>query len=273
MFLSVGLTTHAASAKETSRDSSVSVEIGRDSTNSTFGSATLDLAVAGGNILGLTVGTNQTRDPATGTRTVSREFGVHFVIHPDRKFSFTPAFDAWGARTDLSSRSLRLDATMNLENWSFGLEPEGRTLLWTTRFQRVRQIRTGAAGLNAHVAYVGLDRWMLQARAGTMNFGGERFRDFVYSYYVTDSAFAGTSGLVKNYVALRASWEFFRDWTLGVDLRRSTYILDGSRSTGFGADVRYAFHPSWLAACRFGTSQVERRQALRSHSLAMTYIF
>lgn len=270
LILAVGFLNPAVQAEEPA-DNSVRFELGRDSDGGTFGNLGADFLLNDG-LLFVNGGSNRVKRASSGETSITRHFGFGYTFDPFGFFSFTPSVDVWGARTDLASRSLLLDGTFNLQDWSLGLELEGKSLTWTVADPTTRKVRTGAVGASIHVDYVGFKNWQLQFRAGGTSYGGEKFENFVYSYYLTDSAFAASSGLVKNYLSFGLNRKF-NSWTVGANYRATNYVVGGARSKSVGVEAGYAINKSWTLGGSWSTARTDGGERFRTVSIHALYSF
>jgi hypothetical protein len=245
--------------------SSVALEVGRDNNGGTLGGLSAEFALRKDDYFSLHAATSQVKDHVTGEKSSVRSFGLGYTFGSQALFSFTPSLEVWGGRSDLQTRSFLLDVTVNLQDWSFGLQPEFKSLTWatapTTGTTKAKPTRTGAGGARAHVDYYGINHWTFGVFGGALNYGGERFDNFYYSYLMTDAAITQSSGLVKSYVGASIS-AHYGDWTIGVHTARSTYLVGNVAANSVGLDVKYELSRNWTLGYGISSSKAEESPAV-----------
>lgn len=260
----------AAQAADTDHLSSVQLTAGRDKTGGSFADLSGGISLKNGDTLNLNGATNRVESEASGETSNTRSFSFAYSFHPDGDWSLTPSVHVWGARSDLTTRSFLLDYTMNFSMWSFGVQPELKSLMWASTDDPDEKKRTGAAGLHVHVDYFGVKRWLLSIHGGSLNYGGERFDQFLDSYVVTDSAFAQSSGLVKSYGGLAVSYRW-QDWDFTLNLQKTTYLVGGETGNSAALEGKYRINWSWAVGLEHSSSKVEGGPPTNTNALSAAY--
>ena len=253
-----------------SAPSSVSVSFGRDNANGSFGGLDAEIGFAGGDAIFAGGSTNKYKDSVTGEASGTRSYYLGYSLNPDGRWSFTPSLDVWGARSDLTTRSVLVEVGLNLTDWSFSIQPEFKSLLWASADNPKEKKRSGAFGLHAHVEYLGVEDWSFEVRAGSTNYGGQKFDQFLYSYYISDSAFAQSSGLAKNYAGAAIKYRL-TNWQMSLRARKSSYLVGSTTSTTVTAGIKWRFHPSWRGGYEVSSSKSSESSPVSSNSVSLSF--
>lgn len=261
----------AESEKSVKPPSSIFLEFGSGDNHTSFGTLGLDFGLSSGHIITFNFSSQKIEEPATKEESTTRSFAASFIYDPYGDWAVTPSFERWGARSDLTSNSLLVDATRNLENWSFGFRPEFKSLIWTSANAPDEKKRTGALGLHLHADYFGLKNWTFYTRFGGLNYGNKRFNDFIYGYYVTDSAFAQSTGLVKSYFTLGVAYRL-KKLLLGLSSQSTRYVVGNIESISGTLEAKYDLSKSWTIGINstvYKTKENDTRS--RSSALNLSY--
>lgn len=250
--------------------SAITVDVGRDNAGGTFGGIGADFGLPNGDLIFAESSSSRVKDKATGKTSSTRTFTLGYSLDPEGSWSLTPRFEHWGAKSDLSTNSFSLEAAINRQDWIFALEPEGKSLVWTSARDANIKRRTGAFGIHAHIDYIGWERWSFQLRGGTTNYGGQRFENFRDSYLITDSAFAQSSGLVKNYGGVSIRYRI-GDWSFGVGSQKSDYVVPGTSSVSWTGRIKWRFVPNWVVGYEFSNNKPNDGNATQSHGLSLAF--
>lgn len=248
--------------------SDIILEGGKDNQQNTFGNLSVDLGLSNGDLLFVNGQSSKYKDQTTGEISTTRGFGLGYTFNPDDPLSITPSYQNWGARSDLATNSLLLDFTWNLADWTLGIQPELKTITWETTANS--KVRTTLGGLNAHIDYLGVKNFDFQIFAGGMNDGNQKFQNFLYSGYITDSAMALESGLVKNYAGIGLIYHLLK-WTLGANAQNTTYIVDTIKSKSWSGFVKYQITKAWSLGYTYTHIDTQDNPSTYSNALRVGY--
>jgi hypothetical protein len=246
------------------------LEGGKDSAQNAFGSVNVDLGLENGDLLFFNASASRDKDPTTEQTSTVHGFGLGYTFDPDDLLSFTPSFQNWGARSDLVSNSLLFDVSWNPKDWTLGLQPEIKTLTWATTLPGQEKVRTTMGGLNFHIDYFGVKHFDFQLFGGGWNTGRQRFQNFLYSGYITDSAQALESGLIKNYGGLGVTYHLFQ-WTLGVNAQSTTYIVDDIKAKSWSGSAKYDVTKAWSLGYIYTHIDTDGNPSTSSNALRLGY--
>ncbi len=265
----VGFALMVSASADEAPTSEARLSAGADNADGRFGRLALDLGLPNQDRLHGSASSSRIESRSQSEESSpSRRFEVGYTLNPEEDWAFDIGAEVWGAKSELSSRSLWLDVTRNFIDWSVGIQPESKTLKWVTT--QSRQVRTRAFGLHAHVDYFGFRNWQFGLNAGSYNYGGQEFEDFLYSYLISDSAFALSSGLVKSYWSTSASFTK-APLTYRLSLQNSTYVVEGVKSKGLGFDLEWAVTSNWGLGYNLNTSKTENSPSVTAHSLEVSF--
>lgn len=254
-----------------SAPSSVSVNLGRDNANGSFGGLDAEIGFSNGDAVFAGGSTSKYKESvAGGGGTATRSYYLGYAFNPDGRWSLTPSLDVWGARSDLTTRSVLVEVGFNPRDWSLSVQPEFKSLVWASADNPKEKKRSGAFGLHAHAEYLGFEDWSFELRAGSTNYGGQKFDQFLYSYYISDSAFAQSSGLVKTYAGLAVRYRL-QNWQMSLKARKSSYLVGSTTSTSVAGGLKWRFHPSWRAGYELSSSKSSDSSPVSSNTLSLSF--